>query len=51
MSASHVPLCVGCGEKLRSAPFVDGYGKDGNGFFCTLRCGFRYAVRVAKSRG
>lgn len=37
--------CLYCGKQLRKAQFHDGLGYDGNGIFCTLRCGFAWAVR------
>lgn len=40
--------CLHCEKKLRKYRWGDGYGYDGNGFFCTLRCGFYHAVIAAK---
>lgn len=39
--------CVQCGKPLRK--WVDGVGYCGNGHFCSLRCGFRYAVAVKRA--
>lgn len=43
--------CLGCGKPLRIDPafrdVTDQPGYAGNGLFCTLRCGFRWAVRHA----
>lgn len=41
--------CKYCGKRLRKAQFFEGYGYDGNGFFCTLRCGFGWAVWKVKA--
>lgn len=39
--------CVQCGKPLRKWIVSSGY--NGNGFFCSLRCGFRYAVAVKRA--
>lgn len=40
--------CAQCGKPLRK--WIDAsYGYTGNGFFCSLRCGFRYAVLVKRA--
>jgi hypothetical protein len=46
--------CAYCGKKLPSNRYPEIYGDtpgyDGNGFFCTLRCGFAWAVSEMKRR-
>lgn len=59
--ATTAPNCRECGEKLTQYVYfchatIDPerkkqFGYKGNGFFCTLRCGFRYAVNTLKRRG
>lgn len=36
--------CKRCGVKLRKYPYGEGYGYVGDGIFCTLRCGYGWAV-------
>lgn len=52
-NASNKPgTCLWCGRKLRpwGAPDADlGTGYAGTGHFCSLSCGFRFAVDMAKS--
>lgn len=44
------PLCVNCGKPLRSCKHRDAYpqlspfGDYGDGHFCGLNCGYRWAV-------
>lgn len=41
------PHCRRCGKPLRMETSLDGksgYGTEGNGYFCTQRCGYRWAV-------
>lgn len=40
--------CLYCNAKLRKA-LLHGVGYDGNGIFCTLRCGFLWALRKVNS--
>lgn len=56
------PVCPGCGNLLKLAPFwhqpetspvtqntpkkVPTFGYKGQGKFCTLRCGYDFAVRI-----
>jgi len=49
------PKCLMCSAPLRR-PLYDAYGGkwggkgyDGNGLFCTLRCGAAYAVAAVRS--
>lgn len=37
--------CRYCGKPLRKDPYREGYGYCGEGVFCTLRCGYAWAVR------
>jgi hypothetical protein len=40
--------CIQCGKKLTKNPYFVGYGYDGNGYFCILRCGYRYALNIVE---
>ena len=40
--------CIQCGKKLTKNPYLVGYGYDGNGYFCILRCGYRYALNIVE---
>jgi hypothetical protein len=41
--------CLWCGKKLRRCQHGSGERGDyGDGFFCGLRCGFAFAVALAK---
>lgn len=51
MGASATPTCKMCGKLLRryryrNEPWGKGreWGDHGDGFFCTLRCGYAWAV-------
>ena len=50
--ATNAPhTCVWCGRKLRRRldnPTGRQYGDYGDGLFCGLRCGFDFALRVAR---
>jgi hypothetical protein len=42
--------CSQCGKPLRKWVEGVGYvGYIGNGYFCSLRCGFKYAVAVKRA--
>jgi hypothetical protein len=55
-----LPLCRSCGRPLPKYqffghPVIDPersrqYGYEGNGYFCTLRCGFKWAL-AKQTRG
>lgn len=42
--------CLWCGRKLHGAVpcFPEYAGYDDDGYFCTLRCGYRFGVRMAE---
>lgn len=52
------PECRRCGEKLKPYIYfgdhtidpkrVKKWGYEGNGIFCTLRCGYRHALELLK---
>lgn len=41
--------CLYCHKTLRKYPYGDGHGYDGDDLFCTLRCGYRYAVAAVRT--
>jgi hypothetical protein len=45
-----IPNCLYCSHPLPRARFIKGYGYDGNGFFCSLRHGYYYGLRIARER-
>lgn len=41
--------CLWCGHKLHKAKYLGGYGYCGENCFCTLTCGYLFAVDAAKN--
>ena len=44
-------VCANCKKKLARHPYGDevAYGYEGNGVFCTLRCGYRFGHSANKA--
>ena len=42
--------CLYCGRKLRPDIIGRGLGYDGNGWFDTLRCGYKWALLVLERK-
>jgi len=54
-SSRYYDSCAWCGRKLKACPWQDHpteateYGGYGDGYFCGLRCGYRFAVTFAEN--